>query len=169
MEKEVLIDELKSSDWPVVRRIFEEGIAFGHATFEIEAPTWDVWSAGHLPHSRFVARLDDQVVGWIALSRVSQRSCYCGVAEASYYVAEYHRGRGIGTSLLQASIDSSERHGIWTLTAGIFPENVASQRLLETNGFRLIGRRERIGKMNGVWRDTLLFERRSRVVGIECA
>jgi phosphinothricin acetyltransferase len=110
--------------------------------------------------------LDDQVVGWIALSRVSQRSCYCGVAEASYYVAERHRGRGIGTLLLQSAIDSSEQHGIWTLTAGIFPENVASQRLLEANGFRLVGRRESIGKMNCVWRDTLLFERRSRVVGI---
>jgi phosphinothricin acetyltransferase len=164
---DVIIDSMRGDDWPMVRAIFAQGIASGHATFETEPPSWDHWTAAHLQHSRFVARLDDQVVGWIALSRVSQRLCYSGVAEVSYYVAADHRGHGIGTRLLQTVIASSEQQGVWMLTAGIFPENTASCRLVAANGFRLVGRRERIGQMNGIWRDTLLYERRSRQVGVE--
>lgn len=163
----VIITPMPNDDWPAVRRIFEEGIAFGHATFETEAPPWEQWNAEHVTHSRFVARHENRVVGWIAIKRISNRLCYAGVGEVSYYIADGYRGRGIGTQLLQTAIASSEQHGFWTLTAGIFPENTASCRLVEANGFRLVGRRERIGKMNGVWRDTLLFERRSGVVGMD--
>lgn len=163
----VTITSMHDVDWPAVRDIFVQGIAFGHATFETEPPTWEHWNAEHLSHSRFVARVDSNVVGWIAIKRVSNRMCYAGVGEVSYYIAEGNRGRGIGKQLLQAAITASEENGLWMLTAGIFPENTASCRLVEALGFRLVGRRERIGNMNGVWRDTLLYERRSRVVGTD--
>jgi phosphinothricin acetyltransferase len=123
------------------------------------------WDAGHLAVGRLVARVGDAVAGWCALSPVSRRACYAGVAEASVYVAAAHRGRGVGRALLLRLIGESERAGIWTLQAGTFPENAASLRLQEACGFRVVGRRERIGRMNGVWRDTVLTERRSRVVG----
>lgn len=161
-----LLDELRPDDGEQVRSIYLEGIAGGNATFETEAPSWLKWDAAHLPFGRWVARAAEVVLGWSALSPVSDRCCYAGVAEASLYVAVRHRGQGIGRALLQATIDAAERNGVWTIQAGIFPENLASLALVKKCGFREVGRRERIGKLHGVWRDVLLLERRSRVVGI---
>lgn len=161
------ITEMTSADWPQVRAIYLEGIATGDATFEVEAPAWEQWDAGHLAVGRLVARVDGRLVGWCALSPVSRRACYAGVAEASVYVGAAHRGRGVGRGLLLRLIGESERAGIWTLQAGTFPENEASLKLQLSCGFRVIGRRERVGRLNGAWRDTVLTERRSRVVGHE--
>ena len=154
-------------DWPSVRRIYEEGIATGDATFETSAPSWEKWDAGHLAIGRLVAESDGQVAGWAALSGVSDRCAYAGVAEVSVYVAGSARGQGIGSQLLQALIAASEDGGIWTLQAGIFPENRASIAIHLRAGFREIGRRERLGQLGGRWRDVLLLERRSRRVGVE--
>jgi L-amino acid N-acyltransferase YncA len=156
---------MMAADWPRVRAIYDEGIATGDATFQTEAPPWDAWDAGHLPHSRLVACQDGVVLGWAALSPVSARRVYSGVAEVSVYVAAQARGRRVGLALLQRLIGESEEHGIWTLQAGIFPENRASIVLHERCGFRLVGRRERLGQMRGRWRDVLLLERRSITVG----
>jgi L-amino acid N-acyltransferase YncA/uncharacterized protein (DUF952 family) len=154
-------------DWPAVRAIYEEGIATGDATFQTEAPSWDEWDAGHLPECRLVSLDDaDTIVGWAALSRVSSRCVYAGVAEVSVYVAASARGTGIGRPLLEALVAASERRGLWTLQAGIFPENVASLTLHERCGFRVVGRREKLGQMRGRWRDVLLLERRSASVGV---
>jgi len=161
-----LLDALRPADWEQVRSIYLEGIASRNATFETEAPTWEKWDASHLQSGRLVARAADVVIGWSALSPVSDRCCYAGVAEASLYVATRHQGQGIGKALLQATIDLAERNGVWTLQAGIFPENLVSLTLVKKCGFREVGRRERLGKLHGAWRDVLLFERRSRVVGI---
>jgi phosphinothricin acetyltransferase len=155
------------NDWPAVRRVYEEGIATGDATFESSAPSWEQWDAGHLAVGRLVAEFDGKVVGWAALSGVSDRCVYAGVAEVSVYVAESARGRGIGRQLLQALIEASETAGIWTLQAGIFPENTASIAIHARSGFREIGRRERLGRLGGRWRDVLLLERRSPRVGVE--
>ena len=152
-------------DWPQVRATYLEGIATGHATFESEAPNWEAWDQGHLAHPRLVAVDGDTVVGWAALSPISRRAVYAGVAEVSVYVGTAHRGKGIGRALLQELIVSSEAHGVWTLQAGIFPENAASVALHQACGFRVVGRRERLGRMHGVWRDVLLLERRSPTVG----
>lgn len=160
------IDAMRAGDWERVRAIYLEGIATGHATFEADAPTWEKWDAGHLRRARLVARGGGEVLGWAALSPVSNRRAYAGVAEVSVYVGAGGRGRGVGRALLEALIGESEMIGVWTLQAGVFPENVASVRLHLRCGFRQIGRRERIGRLNGVWRDTLLFERRSKVVGV---
>jgi L-amino acid N-acyltransferase YncA len=157
--------DLRSDDWPEVARIFEEGIRTGNATFETEVPTWEAWDAAHLPEHRLVAERDGRVVGWIALAPVSSRCCYAGVAEVSAYVAEGARGAGVGKALLGAVIESSERAGIWTLETGVFPENAASVGLLQRLGFRVVGTRERIGEMHGMWRDVVFLERRSEVVG----
>jgi phosphinothricin acetyltransferase len=162
----VTIDAMTPADWETARAIYLEGIATGQATFETEAPAWDRWDAEHHPFARLVARLDGRVVGWAALSPVSRRGCYAGVAEISVYVAEVFRGRGIGRRLLSALISESERHGIWTLQGATFPENEASLRLQRSCGFRQIGRRERVAQLYGVWRDTVLTERRSATVGI---
>ena len=164
---ELRIDAMTSADWNQVRAIYRDGIATGNATFETGAPAWEQWDAAHFPFARLVARRGDEVVGWAALAPVSQRSVYGGVADVSIYVSRANRGSGIGSKLLEALIEESERHGIWTLQAGIFPENAASLSLHRSCGFREVGRRERIGKMNGNWRDTILLERRSSVVGIE--
>lgn len=153
-----------AGDWPVVRAIYLEGIATGNATFQTAAPDWEEWDAGHLPHCRLVARQGGEVVGWAALSRVSARSVYAGVAEVSVYVAERTRGQGVGRLLLSGLVEESERHGIWTLQAGIFPENDASVALHQGLGFRVVGVRERLGCMEGSWRDVVLMERRSSVV-----
>jgi L-amino acid N-acyltransferase YncA len=150
-------------DWPAVRAIYEEGIATGLGTFETAAPSWEQWDAARLPHSRFVAR-EQGVIGWAALSPVSQRSCYAGVAEVGVYVAASARGQGVGRALLEALIDSSEAHGIWTLQGATIAENAASLALQERCGFRVIGWRERIARLDGVWRDTVLTERRSMKV-----
>lgn len=160
------IEEMKAEDWPEVRAIYLEGIATGHATFETAAPEWAVWDLGHVRSCRFVARATDGILGWAALSPVSGRCVYAGVAEVSVYVAEGARGRGVGRSLLDALIKGSEQNGFWTLQAGIFPENTASVALHARAGFRVVGGRERIGAMNGRWRDTLLLERRSKVTGV---
>lgn len=157
---------LTPTDWPAVRQIYAEGIATGDATFEQQAPEWDEWDAGKLAHPRLVADVDGAVVGWAALSPTSKRHVYRGVAEVSVYVAASARGRGVGRALLAALVETSEAAGIWTLQAGIFPENVASVHLHQQAGFHVVGRRERIGQMHGVWRDVLLMERRSKSVGI---
>jgi len=157
--------DLRPDDWPEVARIFEEGIRTGNATFETELPSWEAWDAAHLPEHRLVAERDGRVVGWIALAPVSSRCCYAGVAEVSAYVAEEARGHGAGTALLAKLIESSERAGLWTLETGVFPENEPSLSLLERFGFRVVGTRERIGQMHGMWRDVVFLERRSEVVG----
>lgn len=159
------IEPLTPADWESVRAIYREGIATGHATFEADAPEWETWDRGRLVDARLVARSGGQVVGWAALSPVSSRPAHAGVAEVSLYVTASARGRGVGKALLRASIEASERAGVWTLQGAIFPENAASLTLVRGCGFREVGRRERIGCLNGVWRDTILVERRSRVVG----
>jgi phosphinothricin acetyltransferase len=151
--------------WNAVRAIYEEGIATGNATFETSAPDWVEWDATHRPDCRLVACLDGKVIGWAALSPVSSRCVYAGVAEESIYVAASARGRGVGRQLLMALIEESERAGIWTIQTGIFPENLASLVLHRSCGFRELGLRERLGQMNGVWRDVVFMERRSLVVG----
>jgi L-amino acid N-acyltransferase YncA len=163
---ELSIEAMRPEDWPAVRAIYLEGIATGNATFEQTAPEWEKWDAGHLSAARIVGRSDaGDVLGWAALSGVSGRCVYAGVAEVSVYVAERARGRGIGRKLLARLVADSEAVGIWTLQAGIFPENVASIALHERAGFRVVGRRERLGQMNGRWRDVVLMERRSAVTG----
>ena len=152
-------------DWQQVRSIYLEGIREGNSTFETEAPSWEKWDEGHLQIARFVARDGNRILGWAALSPVSKRSVYRGVAEVTVYVTESGRGLGVGSALLTALIQESERSGIWTLQASIFPENIASAKLHLRFGFREVGRRERIATLSGVWRDTLLFERRSTKVG----
>ena len=162
----MLLLPLTAPHWPAVRAIYAEGMATGTATFTTEPPTWEAWNSGHLPACRLVATDEaGTVLGWVALSPVSGRCVYAGVAEVSVYVAAAARGRGVGLALMQALVAESEQNGLWTLQAGIFPENAASRRLHEAVGFRQVGRRERIGQLRGVWHDTLLLERRSAVVG----
>ena len=158
----VSIEPMTVEHWPSVRDVYLEGIATGNATFQSKAPTWDAFDIGHLQSCRIVALEDDRVIGWAALSAVSSRSVYSGVCEVSVYVAQEARGRGVGRVLLHALIAESEVDGRWTLQAGIFPENEVSVALHLHAGFRTVGRRERIGALNGVWRDVLLLERRSR-------
>jgi L-amino acid N-acyltransferase YncA len=160
----VTVRDLRPGDWPEVARIYAEGIATGDATFEVEVPSWEAWDAAHLPGHRFVAERGGRVTGWIALAPVSTRRCYAGVAEVSVYVAEDARGEGVGSELLATAIASSERDGIWTLQTSVFPENAASLALLRRFGFRTVGTRERIGRLDGSWRDTVLVERRSEAV-----
>ena len=152
--------------WETVKEIYKEGIETGHATFQSIIPSWKEWDESHILPARLVALDKEQVVGWAALTAVSGRCVYAGVGEVSVYVGKDFRGRGIGKKLLQALIDESERHDFWTLQAGIFPENLASIRIHQSLGFRIVGKREKIGQMNGVWRDTLLLERRSEIVGL---
>jgi L-amino acid N-acyltransferase YncA len=152
--------------WQDVKKIYEEGIKTRNATFQTAAPEWEEWNNSHLQTCRLIA-VDNVVVGWAALTPVSERCVYAGVAEVSVYVAQNARGKGVGKQLLQVLISESEQHNIWTLQAGIFPENIRSVKIHEACGFRVIGKRERIGKMNGVWRDTILLERRSNVAGID--
>jgi L-amino acid N-acyltransferase YncA len=159
------IKPLLPEHWPQVKAIYESGIATGNATFETTAPEWEKWDAAHIENCRFVAVNAATVLGWAALTAVSGRCVYAGVAEVSLYIAAEERGKGVGQALLQALIGASEENGFWTLQAGIFPENQASIRLHEKNGFRILGYRERIGKMGDRWRDTVLLERRSKKVG----
>jgi phosphinothricin acetyltransferase len=161
----VTIAPLRRADWGDVARIYGEGIATGEATFETEVPEWDRWDAAHMPSHRLAATAGGHLVGWAALSPVSERCVYAGVAEVSVYVAAHARGHGVGAALLAALVSSSEADGVWTLQAGIFPENEASVRLHERAGFRVVGRRARLGRLHGAWRDVLLMERRSPVVG----
>jgi phosphinothricin acetyltransferase len=163
----VTITPLRPEHWPAVCAIYEEGIATGNATFETSAPPWEAWDSAHLPFARLVAEENGEVLGRAALSPVSDRCVYAGVAEVSVYVKATARGRGGGSALLAALITESEANGIWTLTAGIFPENTPSVHIHKRAGFRILGVRERIGMLNGQWRDALLMERRSRVVGVD--
>jgi L-amino acid N-acyltransferase YncA len=165
-------DTMKPEDWPQVRSIYLEGITTGNSTFEPEAPAWEKWDSAHLPEHRLVIREGGSVLAWAALSPVSARSVYAGVAELSLYVAAGHRCNGIGSVLLEAVVRSTEKAGLWTLQGSIFPENSASRDLMKKHGFREIGRREKIGKMThgvlaGTWRDVILVERRSAVAGID--
>jgi L-amino acid N-acyltransferase YncA len=166
MSTQSFIREMTTTDWPDVQRIYLDGIATGNATFETEAPTWEHWDQNHHRFARLVMMARDEVAGWSALGPVSARRVYSGVAEVSVYIAASARGRGFGRQLLGQLIEQSERNGIWTLQAGIFPENKASIELHSRFGFREVGRRERIAKLNGVWRDTVLLERRSAAVGL---
>jgi len=170
----VAVRAMTDRDWPALRAIYEAGIATGNATFETTAPSWDRWDATHLPDHRLVAVTTGgtgspngpggQVVGWAALAPVSDRCAYAGVAENSVYVDPAHHGRGIGRTLLLALLQHAEAAGIWTVQTGIFPENTASVALHQRCGFRTVGRRERLGRLHGIWRDVLLLERRSPTI-----
>jgi L-amino acid N-acyltransferase YncA len=161
----ITIEALRPDHWPAVARVYEDGIATRNATFETEVPTWDAWDSSHLPEHRFVALCDGEVVGWTAVSPVSGRCCYAGVVENSVYVAESARGQGVGRRLLEELIASTEAAGIWTIEAGMFPENEGSIRLHQATGFETVGTHKRLGKLDGVWRDVLMLERRSPSVG----
>ena len=158
------IRPLTADHWPAVKAIFEDGIAMGDATFETTAPSWAAWDRDHLPGHRLVAAVGGQVVGWAALAPVSERCAYAGVAEDSVYVAATATGRGVGRALLERLVAGADAAGIWTIQAGIFPENRASLALHRRCGFRTVGVRERLGKLGGRWRDVVLLERRSPVV-----
>lgn len=162
----VAIDRMLPEDWKEVRRIYLEGIATGNATFETEAPEWPKWDAAHRSEPRLVARDGGRLLGWACLSPVSSRCVYGGVAEVSVYVSEDARGRGVGGTLLEALVRRSEDAGVWTLQAGIFPENAASVAIHENCGFRIVGVREKLGRLSDRWRDVLLLERRSTKVGV---
>jgi L-amino acid N-acyltransferase YncA len=169
---EYVIDKMTPDDWEQVRNIYQEGIATGHATFEREAPDWERWNTAHLPELRFVVRDGGIIMGWAVLSPISSRFIYSGVAEVSLYVSTVKRHQGVGSALMAAIIGASEKAEIWTLQAGIFPENKASLTLVKKHGFREVGRRERLGKMThgplaGIWRDVILVERRSQLSGIK--
>lgn len=166
VDEAVSIEPMTPDDWSAVRTIYLEGIATENATFETSAPDRERWDAAHILSCRLVARMNRGVLGWAALSPVSSRCVYAGVAEVSVYVADAARGQGIGLRLLSGLVTASEQAGIWTLQAGIFPENQASVRLHERCGFRIVGRRERIGQLKETWRDVLLMERRSEVAGV---
>ncbi len=165
--EQVVIQAMQADDWEAVAAIYAEGIATRLATFETEVPAWEKWDRAHLEVCRLVARRGSTVVGWAALSPVSSRCVYRGVADLSIYIAARARGQGVGKRLLNALIKASEAAGFWTVQSGIMADNRASIALHEACGFRLVGTRERIGQLDGVWRDTLLMERRSRVVGID--
>lgn len=157
----------KKEDWATVAEIYRQGIETGNATFQKEVPNWESWDLGHLKTCRIVAFIDNEIIGWAALTPVSGRCVYAGVAEVSVYVASKNKGQKTGTKLLESLIAESESEGLWTLQAGIFPENIASLKIHENLGFRKVGFREKIGKMNNIWRDTILLERRSKIVGTE--
>jgi L-amino acid N-acyltransferase YncA len=158
------IRTMTEQHWPAVREIFAQGIATGNATFETSVPSWQEWDARHLPTCRLVAVRGGEVLGWAALSPVSVRPVYRGVAEVSVYIAESARGQGLGAALLEAQVADSERNGIWTLQAVIHASNAISIHLHQNAGFRMVGTRERIGCLHGRWLDTVLMERRSTVV-----
>lgn len=154
-------------DWDQVAEIFRQGIETGNATFENQIPSWVKWDLTHVPSCRIVATIENVVVGWAALIPVSARKVYAGVGEVSIYISNKYKGQKIGTRLLKKLIEESETEGFWTLQAGIFPENAASIKLHQNNGFRIIGYREKIGQMKGIWRDTVLLERRSKQIGTQ--
>jgi len=160
----MVVRAMTPQDWPSVARIYAEGIGTRNATFETTVPSWADWDAAHTVEHRWVAD-DGEVLGWVACSRVSSRCVYAGVLELSVYVAEAARGRGVGSALLATLVRSTEAAGAWTLETGIFPENTASLALHARHGFRVVGTRERVGRMDGTWRDVVLLERRSAVVG----
>ena len=156
-----------ATDWEMVADIYKQGIETGNATFQQTVPSRDEWNAAHIINCRMVAEADKENAGWAALSSVSSRAVYAGVAEVSIYVANKYRGNQIGTTLLESIITESERQGFWTLQSGIFPENKASIAIHKKSGFREIGYREKVAKLKNVWENTILFERRSTVTGVE--
>lgn len=160
------VERMRPAAWEAVRTIYQEGIDTGQATFESAVPSWEEWDAGKLTACRLVVRVDGSIAGWAALSPVSRREVYAGIAEVSIYVAGAVRGQGVGRALLRALVDCSERAGFWMLQAVMFPENEASVALHRACGFRLVGKRENVARHYGIWRDTVLMERRSRVVGV---
>ena len=162
---EPIVTGMSPADWKTVRRILEDGIATGHASFDTEVPDWEAWNGSHLEACRLVARVEGEIAGWAALSPVSSRCVHSGVAEVSVFVGSGFRGRGVGTALMRDLVAASEHEGIWSLQGGVFPENAASIALQKAFGFREVGLQERLGKLNGVWRDVVLMERRSRIVG----
>ncbi|MGE4513761.1 MAG: N-acetyltransferase family protein [Chryseobacterium sp.] len=153
--------------FPEIAAIYRQGLETGNATFETTVPTWIDWDNSKLKHSRLAAVVNDTVVGWAALSAVSRRCVYGGVAEVSIYISNSHKGKGIGKALLSKLIEESEANGIWTLQSGMFPENEATIALHKSAGFRIIGHHEKIGKLGNIWRDTIMMERRSETIGIE--
>lgn len=162
----VTIRSLTSTDWPRVKEIYENGIATGIATFEPSAPSWKDWDSSHLQFSRLVALENQHIMGWAAINPVSGRCVYGGVAEVSVYVETNYRGRGLGKLVFKELTIDSEKNGIWTLQAGVFTENIASLHIHLQAGFRVIGKRERIGRLSNVWKDNLLLEKRSTRVGV---
>lgn len=160
------IVNIEQAHYAAIAAIYLQGIATGNATFQTSAPGWEEWDQSHLPHSRIALLVNNSIAGWAALTAVSSRCVYAGVAEVSIYVAGEHRGKGYGKLLLNKLIQQSEANGIWTLQAGIFPENTGSLQLHESCGFRKIGYREKIGNMNGTWRDNIMLERRSKTTGV---
>ncbi|WP_375323351.1 GNAT family N-acetyltransferase [Flagellimonas sp. GZD32] len=163
----MIIRTMIAEDWDSVSKIYAEGIATGYATFETHTPTFEQWDKAHISNCRFVAEQNGEIMGWAALSPVSSRCVYGGVGEVSVYIAAKSRGMGVGKMLMQQLIEESEKAGYWTLQSGVFPENEASINLHEKVGFRFIGKRERVGKIHGVWKDNLLFEKRSDKVGVD--
>lgn len=161
----ISIRPMDATDWPTVSRIYEDGIATGFATFETSIPTYESWDAAHMTSCRLIAIEDEKILGWAALSPVSSRCVYGGIGEVSVYIGKESRGKGAGRLLLNALIKESEAEGLWTIQSGIFPENKGSIELHKKVGFRYIGKRERVGKLDGEWKDNLLFERRSETVG----
>jgi len=161
------IHQMSTENWEQVKDIYIEGIQTGNATFQTEAPSWEAWDIAHVKTCRLVMTYGHKVVGWAALSPVSSRCVYAGIAEVSVYLAQDHRAKGIGVILMEELIRCSEKNGFWTLQSGIFPENRASLAVHKRCGFREIGLRKRVGKMNGTWRDTVLVERRSETVGVD--
>jgi len=166
MKKKIIVRDMVASDWEAVSAIYEEGIATGFATFETTIPSYKAWDDAHMQTCRIIATDTEKVMGWAALSPVSGRCVYGGVAEVSVYVGKNSRGMGVGKLLMTQLITESESAGLWTLQAGVFPENEGSIELHKKLGFRYMGKRERIGKLHGVWKDNLLFERRSKIIGI---
>lgn len=164
---EIKLRTMSEIDSVSVLDIYKEGIVTNNATFQLEVPTYLEWDNGHLKTCRIVALLKNEIVGWAALSSVSGRCVYAGVAEVSVYVSKKFRGHKIGKQLLKQLIVESENEELWTLQAGIFPENIPSIKIHEQLGFRRVGYRERIGRMNGIWRDTILLEKRSKNIGIK--
>lgn len=165
---DVVIRSMNEKDWPVISEIYRQGIETGKATFQIDVPAYDEWNAAHIQRCRFVAMAGGKVVGWAALSKVSSRCVYGGVAEVSIYIAEGYRRKGIGQQLLQYLIEESEKADFWMLQSGIMEDNAASVRLHEKCGFRIVGYREKIGKdVRGKWRNNVLMEKRSHVIGID--
>ena len=163
----MIIRNMQATDWEEVSRIYAEGIQTGFATFEQQVPTYESWDSAHVESCRLVAEAEKAILGWAALSPVSSRCVYGGVAEVSVYIGKDSRGKGVGKALLKQLVTASEEAGFWTIQSGIFPENEASIGLHEKVGFRFIGRRERVAKSHGVWKDNLLFEKRSETIGID--
>jgi L-amino acid N-acyltransferase YncA len=161
------IRPMKPEDSAEVMRIYADGIAGRNATFETVVPNWETWSAKHLPTCRFVAEEDGKILGWVAFSPVSAREVYRGVIEESVYIDAAAQGKGVGYALLSEGVRQSEAEGYWMIQTAIFPENQASIKLHEKCGFRIVGQRERIAKLDGIWRSTVMMERRSKIVGNE--